>query len=290
MTQTVLVIGATGKIGRRLTPRLVRRGAQVRAAVRGDSFARPGVEPVRFDWRDPGTYDTALRGAEAIYLVPADPGASDDPVREVADLLERGRKSGARRVVLISALGVDKAPPDSPTRQIELAVEGSSIPCTILRPGAFMQNFSERFRTRILESIRERDEIFMPGGDGVASWVSAEDIAEVAAIALTKRGHEGMGYTLVGPEALTMSEIAVIVSAAAGRQITYREAGREDVHGWLLASGMPPHMAEPFSEIFTVALTSGAFGVLNNHIEKVTGRPPVCFAEFAADAATAWRQ
>jgi uncharacterized protein YbjT (DUF2867 family) len=221
VTQVILVTGATGKTGRRLVPRLVRRGAAVRAASRSGGLASPAVDPVVFDWSDRGTYEDALRGADAIYVVPADPGQSGDPAQQVQELLERGGGSGVQRVVLLSALGVDNAPQDNPMRRVELAVEASRIPATILRPGAFMQNFAERFRTRILESIRERDEIFMPGGEGTASWISAEDIAEAAAVALTQGGHEGKGYTLVGPQALTMSEISVIVSAAAGRPIAY---------------------------------------------------------------------
>jgi uncharacterized protein YbjT (DUF2867 family) len=290
MTATVLVTGATGKTGRRLIPLLVRRGTTVRAAGRTPAIARPGVEPVRFDWADESTYEAARKGMDAIYVVYGDPGVSGDPAEQVRALLDGAVKAGVRRVVLLSALGVDQAPPDDPLRRVELVVESSGIPSTIVRPGAFMQNFSEPHRTRLDESIRERDEIVMPGGDGVVSWVSAEDIAAVAAAALTESGHEGKGYSVVGPELLTMAQVTTLISAAAGRPITYVEAGRGEVRALLLASGMPPEFADPISEIYVHALTSGEFGVLNDDVATVTGRPPVSFAEFAAGAAPAWRR
>jgi uncharacterized protein YbjT (DUF2867 family) len=290
LTGTILVTGATGKTGRRLIPLLVRRGATVRAAGRAPAIARPGVEPVRFDWADESTYEAARKGVNAIYVVYGDPGVSGDPAERVRALLYGAVEDGVGRVVLLSALGVDQAPADDPLRRVELVVESSGIPSTILRPGAFMQNFSEPHRTRLDESIRERDEIVMPGGDGVVAWVSAEDIAAVAAAALTESGHEGKGYTVVGPEPLTMAEVATFISAAAGRPITYLEAGRDEVRAILVGSGMPPDYADLVSEIYVHALTSGAFGILNDVVATVTGRPPVSFAEFAAGAAVAWRR
>src|SRR6185436_7856071 len=115
--------------------------------------------------------------------------------------------------------GVDQAPPDNPLRAIELAVEASGVPHTILRPGAFMQNFSEWHFLPAAESIRARDEFAMPGGAGVVSYVSAEDIAAVAAAALTEDGHDGKGYALLGPEPLTLTQVAEHISWVAGRRI-----------------------------------------------------------------------
>lgn len=288
MTDTVLVTGATGKTGRRLIPLLMRRGAAVRAASRAPAIAPPGAEPVPFDWAREGTYEAARKGVDAIYVVYGDPGVAGDPADQVGALLDGAADAGVSRVVLLSALGVDQAPPGDAMRRVELAVESSGIPSTILRPGAFMQNFSERHRNRLVESIRERDEIAMPGGDGVVSWVSADDIAAVAAGALTEPGHEGKGYTLVGPEPLTMAQVAAFVSAAAGRPVRYVEIGRAEIRATFVESGMPPDVADSISELYVYALTSGAFGVLNDDVETVTGRPPVNFAEFAAGAAPAW--
>ncbi|GIJ46012.1 NmrA family protein [Virgisporangium aliadipatigenens] len=279
MTDTILVTGATGKTGRRLVPQLLRRGAVVRAASR----TRAGIP---FDWTDPGTYAAARKGADAIYLVTDFP-ASGDPTDRVRELLDG---ADARRVVLLSALGAGEAPPDDPLRRVELAVESAGIPWTILRPGAFAQNFSEPHWMRLREGIRDRDEIVMPGGEGRVSWVSTVDIAAVAAAALTEEGHGGRGYTVVGPEPLTMPEVAARISAAAGRPIGYVESGRAAVRAGLVAAGYPGELVEPVSDLYVHALTSGAYGIGNDVVESVTGRPAESFAEYAAGAAAAWER
>jgi uncharacterized protein YbjT (DUF2867 family) len=288
---TILVTGATGKVGRRLIPLLVRRGVTVRAASRSPVAARAGIEAVRFDWTDERTYETARKGVDAMYLV-AGPIPQPQHADYIRALLDGAAAAGVERVVLQSSYGVDKAPPENPLRRIELAVESSGVPYTILRPGAFMQNFSEglRWRETLVQSIRERDEIAAPGGEGLVSYVSTEDIAAVAARALTKDGHEGKAYAPFGPEPLTLTQVAEHISWVSGRQIRYVETDRTPIRDALLAAGAPPETAEHNSQLYVHAFSSGALGVLNDDVLAVTGRPPVSFAEFAVGAAAAWRR
>jgi uncharacterized protein YbjT (DUF2867 family) len=288
MSTTILVTGPTGKVGRRLVPLLARRGAAVRAASRSPIAARAGIEPVRFDWTDESTHEAARKGVDAMYLVPGPvpQGEHADWVRALLD------GASVKRVVLLSSFGVGQAPPENPLRRIELAVESSGVPYTILRPVAFMQNFSEglRWRESFAEGIRERDEIVGPGGDGIVSYVSAEDIAAVAAIALTEDGHNGKAYAPLGPEPLTLTQVAEHISWVAGRRIKYVETDRTPIRDALLAAGAPPETAEHNSQLYTYAFSSSMFGVLNDDILDVTGRPPVSFGEFAVGAAAAWRR
>jgi uncharacterized protein YbjT (DUF2867 family) len=275
MNNTILVTGPTGKVGRRLIPILIRRG----------------VEPVRFDWTERSTYEAARKGVGAMYLVPG-PIPSAAHADHVRALLDGAAGAGVERVVLLSSFGVDKAPPDNPLRRIELAVESSDVPHTILRPVAFMQNFSEglRWRESFAEGIRERDEIVGPGGNGTVSYVSSEDVAAVAAVALIQDGHAGKGYAPVGPEPLTLAQVADHISWVTGRRIRYVETGREPIRDALLAAGAPPETAEHNSKVYTHAFSSSMFGVLTDDILNVTGRPPVSFGEFAVGAAAAWRR
>jgi uncharacterized protein YbjT (DUF2867 family) len=288
---TILVTGPTGKVGRRLIPLLWRRGVTVRAASRSPLAARAGVEPVRFDWSDKSTYEAAKMGVEAMFLV-AGPIPGPEHADYISVLLAGAAQAGIKRVVLLSSFGVGQAPPENPLRRIELAVESSGVAYTILRPVAFMQNFSEglRWRESFAAGIRERDEIVGPGGNGIVSYVSSEDIASVAAIALTEDGHSGKAYALVGPEPLTLTQVAEEISWVTGRRITYVETDRTPIREALLAAGAPPETAEHNSQLYTYAFSSSMFGVLNNDILNVTGRPPVSFAEFAVGAAAAWRQ
>jgi uncharacterized protein YbjT (DUF2867 family) len=288
---TVLVTGPTGKVGRRLIPLLARRGITVRAASRSPLPERAGIEPVRFDWTDQSTYEAARKGVDAMYLV-AGPIPHPEYVGYISALLDGATGAGVEHVVLLSVYGVDQAPPENPLRRIELAVEWSGVPYTIVRPAAFMQSFSEglRWRESFAENIRERDEIAAPGGDGVVSYVSTEDIAAVAAIALTEDGHGGKAYAPFGPEPLTLTEVAEHISWVAGRRIRYVETDHTPIRDALLAAGAPPETAERHSQIYVHAFTSGAMGVLNDDVLHVTGRPPVTFAEFAVGAAAAWRR
>ena len=288
---TVLVTGPTGKVGRRLIPLLARRGITVRTASRSPLPERAGIDPVRFDWTDERTYETARTGVDAMYLV-AGPVPQAEHAGHIRALLDGAAGAGVGRVVLLSSYGVDQAPPDNPLRQIELAVESSGVPWAILRPAAFMQNFSDglRWDESLTEGIRERDEIVHPGGDGVVSYVSAEDIAAVAAAALTDDGHGGRAYAPVGPEPLTLAEVAEQISWVAGRRIRYVETDRIPMRDALLAAGTPPETAEVNSQLHFHAFSSGALGVLNDDILEVTGRPPASFAEFAVGAAAAWRR
>jgi uncharacterized protein YbjT (DUF2867 family) len=277
---TVLVTGATGKTGRRLVPLLLGRGVTVRAAGRTPVPERYGVDQVRFDWLDESTHQTALDGVDAVYAI-SDP--SNWSNRSFEAFLERAT-GGSRRVVLLSSFGVDRAPSDDPMRRVELLVERSG---TVLRPTAFMQNFSESHFSDQTTSIRERGEIALPSIQAPMSYISTTDVAAVAATALTEDGHEGKGYAITGPEALTAAQIAEHISAAAGLAVRPVEVGREAIRAALLAYGYPAASAEYASGGYAAAF--GAMGVVTDDVAKVTGRPPTTFAEFADDAANAWR-
>ena len=291
MSPTILITGPTGKVGRRLIPLLARRGVTARAASRSPLAQHAAVEPVRFDWTDESCYEAARKGVDGMYLVTGSIPQAEH-AGYIRALLDGAARAGVRRVVLLSTYGVGQAPPENPLRQIELAVESSGVPYTIVRPAAFMQNFSEglRWRESLVEGIRERDEIVAPGGDGLVSYVSTGDIAAIAAIALIEDGHEGKAYTPTGPQPLTLTQVAEHISWAAGRRITYVETDRTPIRDALLAAGAPPQTAEHNSQAYVHAVSSGAMGVLNDDVLEVIGRPPVSFGEFAVGAAAAWRR
>lgn len=297
----VLVIGATGKTGRRVIPQLVERDVTVRAAGRTPAPARDGVEPVRFDWQDEGTYQAALDGVDAVYVVGGhlSDGVSD-PVAPAEAFFGRMADTGVRRVVLMSAMGVDRIPdPKDPLRRFELLVEGSGIPSTILRPSPFMQNFSEGFAPPSTERIRERSEIALPGGEAPVRYISTVDIGAVAAIALTENGHEGKAYTLLGPEALTLPEVAEHLSAAVGRPIRHVETSPEEgVRDVMTGYGTTAEYAEYVARLYVMSVRSGyghgadgsgMTGLVADDLTAITGRPMATFAEFAKGAADAWR-
>jgi uncharacterized protein YbjT (DUF2867 family) len=187
---TVLVTGATGKTARHLIPKLLQRGITVRAASRVPAPPRAGIESLHFDWFDERTYPAALKGADAVYLVsPQSADDKADPLAQVHKFARSAADLGVRRVTLLSSIGIDQAPPEDPLRQVELVVAGAGVQPTFLRPAAFMQNFAENHWSGIARRIREKGQLAMPFGEHKVSYVSAGDIAEVAAATLADDSH-----------------------------------------------------------------------------------------------------
>jgi uncharacterized protein YbjT (DUF2867 family) len=279
VTDTVLVLGATGKTGRRLVPRLLDRGVHVRAASR-----QPGDGRTLFDWDRPDTHDAALAGVDAVYLV--GPELVEDPTAVVGPFLDRARRAGVSRVVAVTSLGVEfpHEGPDSGRRKLERDAMESGMNWTILRPGGFSQNFSEAF---LLPGIVQTDAVATATGDGAVAFVDAEDIAAVAAAALTEDGHARATYTITGPEALTFEAAAAIISKVTGRTITHRKISSDAFLDLLRGAGMPADYAAIVVRD-QEAIRDGFGAAVTDVVEQVGGRPATSFADYAARAASAW--
>ncbi len=275
---TVLVLGGTGKTARRLVPLLVAGGARPRTA------ARSGADVV-VDWHDDSTHDAALAGVDAVYLVPPAMRLDHPPV--VAAFLDRAERAGVRHVTHLSAYGVDHAPDEAPLRALELDLaRRSSLGHSIVRPSWFMQNFSESF---FAPSINGDGVIPAPTGDGAEAFVSAEDIAAVAAATLLDpAAYAGAQLDITGQEALTMAEVAATISAAAGRPVAHVDVPRADWVAATTTSGVPADYAELLAGLFDLIRT-GNGSRPNDVVEKVTGRAPESLATYAAREAAAWR-
>lgn len=286
MSGRVLILGATGKTGRRLIPQLLDRGVGVVAAMRRPEGPNPftGIDRVRFDWDESGDYARALAGIDAVYLVP--PPLVEDASTTIADFLRQAASSGVRRVVLLSSLGVTF--PDEPLvsgrRKHEEVVRESQLSWTILRPSGFFQNFSEGIAQ---QGIRNNGVIISATGDGAAAMVDAGDIAAVAAEALTQPGHEGATYALTGPSAVTFAEAAKMIGQACGREVVHVPVPPEAVEGFLRDAGVPDGYRGMLLRDMT-AIREGQAAQLSQDIERVTGRAPIAIEAYARGAVDAW--
>ena len=268
--QPVLVIGGTGKTGRRVAERLLDRGVPVRIG------SRSGATP--FDWEDPSTWGTALDGVSSAYIsyYPdlAAPGAPE-AVRALADAaLERN----VRRLVLLSGRGEVEA------QRAEQVAFDSGAEVTVVRCAWFMQNFSEAFmRDAVLSG-----EIMLPGGDALEPWVDADDIADVAVAALTEPGHVGQLYELTSPRLYTMTDIAAELSRATGRDIRYVPVSVDDYAAAAADHGVPDELVGFLTYLFSEVFGHNAHTA--DGVQRALGRPARDFATFAADAAAvgAW--
>jgi uncharacterized protein YbjT (DUF2867 family) len=271
----VLVLGGTGKTGSRVAGALSERGVSVRTAARGGA-------DIRFDWNNPATFEGALQGVTGVYLV--SPVMRVDFAAVVSDFLDRAEQAGVQNVTYLSAYGMEHAPAEVALRAVELDLESRrSFTHSILRPAWFMQNFSETFLKPV------DDEIVVPSGTGAEAFVSAQDIASVAAATLAEpERHAGRAYAPTGPEALTLDEAARIISAAAGRTIVYRDTDRNEWVGAMVRSGVPAEYGEVLHTL-TETLASGRGSQPNGDVLAATGAAPVSFADFAAETAPAWK-
>ncbi len=279
----VLVLGGTGKTGRRVAAQLAAAGHTARAAARTPGPAAPGVVPVRFAWDERETYDAALDGVDAVYLVPPARRLDHAPLGRA--FLERVRAAGAQRVVVLSARGVDHAPPEAPLRAMELAVEASGLPGTVLRPSWFMQNLSEDW---LRDGVVHDGVVPVPTGDGRTAFVDCEDIAAVAVAALTQDGHAGRAYELTGPAALTWARAAEVVGAAAGREVRHVDVDPAAWEADAVQAGFDPAYAALLGMLFA-GVRAGAEDGTTDGVRAATGRAPTSLEAFAAREAAAWR-
>jgi len=263
--QTTLILGGSGKTGRRVAERLAARGLPVRIG------SRSGQPP--FDWDDERTWAPALAGIGSIYITYypdlALPGAAD----HVGRLARRAVESGVRKLVLLSGRGEPQVHP------AEQAVRESGALYTILECAFFCQNFSEG------AMAPDGDEIVFPGGDVAEPFLDVDDIADAAVAALTDDAHAGVTYELTGPRLLTFAQAAAEIAAASGRPMRYVPVTFEQ-YAEALAPHMPADHVSFLIDLFRW-LTDGHNASVTDGVERVLGRKPRDFHDYAREAAAA---
>jgi len=263
-----LITGGTGKTGRRVAERLRDRGHAVRIGSRDGSPA--------FDWEDRDTWPAALEGATAAYVAFYPDLAVPGSVDAIATFAATALEAGCRRLVLLSGRGEEEA------ERAERALQASGADWTIVRCSWFDQNFTEGY---FLEPLLA-GELALPA-DGVGEpFVDADDIADVAAAALTEDGHAGRLYELTGPRLLTFAEAVAEIAAATGRDIRYVPISVEDFMAGLRAEGVPSDVTALLAFLFGEVL-DGRNASLADGVQQALGRPARDFRNFARDAAAA---
>lgn len=262
----ILILGGTGKTGRRIAERLSVRDIPVRIGSRNSAPS--------FDWLDRETWAPALEGVGAVYVsyYPdiAVPGAAET-VEALARLaIERGIK----RLVLLSGRGETEA------QRAEEMVKASGADWTILRCSWFSQNFSEGF---LIESILE-GEVALPVGAVGEPFVDVDDIADVAEAVLTNPGHVGQIYELTGPRLLSFADAVAEIGKASGRDISYRRISHAEFTETVAAHNLPPEFAWLLNELFTEVL-DGRNETLTDGVQRALGRQPKDFFAYATETA-----
>lgn len=269
--ERVLVLGGTGKTGRRIAEGLSSRGVSVRIG------SRRATPP--FDWDDERGWDACLQAMDAAYVSYAPdlamPGATD----AIRAFVERARAHGLKRLVLLSGRGEPEA------QACERIVRDSGMVWTVVRASWFFQNFSEGAFTGMVLDGR----ITLPAGDVPEPFVDVDDIAEVAIAALTEDGHANRIYEVTGPRALTFAEVASELSGVLGKDIAYVDVPHDAFLDEIRRAGAPSDVSWMLDYLFSTVLDGRNAGVVDG-VEQALGRPARDLRDWArtAVATGAW--
>ena len=239
------------------------------------------MEGVIMDYAKPDTIRPALHGVEKIFLV--GPPVRDLPAME-ANFIKEVRAAGPKHIVKLSALGGRESMFPSGHRHSEENIEASGLPYTFLRPNGFMQNLVNYNAG----TIRSHNAFYGCQGNGAVSVVDIRDIAAVAVMVLAATGHEGKSYALTGGEALTNGHVAEKISRVAGRKISYVDLPPAEFRKALLSAGMPEWSADALLDLQRL-YREGKASLVTDDIERLTGRKPITFDQFAHDYAFAFQ-
>jgi len=283
----ILVTGAGGTVGKELVKALSASGAKFRAAYNSpakvDEARRKGLDAVAIDYAKPESVSAALAGTDHLFLLGA--GAAGQTEAEIG-VVRAAKQAGVKHVVKLSVWGADGEAFSFANvhRPVEREIETSGMGWTFLRPNGFMQNLPNFFAA----TIKSQGAFYLPSRGCRISHVDVRDIAAVASKALTDPGHEGKIYTLSGPEGLTYTEIAAKLSVVIGKPVTYVDVPDADFKKGAMAAGMPEAYTDAMLSLIHYYEGDNASRVTQD-VERVAGRKPFSFDQFARDYANAFK-
>jgi uncharacterized protein YbjT (DUF2867 family) len=265
-SELILVLGGTGKSGRRVADRLHRLGCAVRI---GSRRADPP-----FDWDDRSTWPRALDGVASAYVSYYPDLTFPGAVDTIGEFARSAAAGGVRHLVLLSGRGEEEA------RRAEDAVRNAGVDWTVIRASWFAQNFTEHF---LLQPVLE-GAIAFPAGDVAEPFVDVDDVADIAAAALTEQGHAGQVYEVTGPRLLTFADVADVLTRTTGRRVSYVAVTPEEYAAAAVDQGLPAEEAGPLAELFSRVL-DGRNAHLEDGVQRALGRPARDFVDYAVAAA-----
>ncbi len=287
MTDTLLVTGASGQLGRLVLDALLASGkvapaniiATTRDTAKLDAYTKKGVTVRAADFDDPASLDAAFAGAGKVLILSTD--ALDRPGRRLAQhkvAVAAARKAGAKHILYTSMPQPDDsrvtfAPDHLGTEE---AIKATGIPYTILRDGWYAENL---FMS--LPHALQTGSWYTASGNGKLAHITRADTAAAIAGALLSAGDESRTYTLTGTKSHTADEIAAIVSAATGKPLNVVHVTDAQLAEGLKAAGLPEGFI-PTVVSFDTNTREGKIAMVTDDAEKLSGRKPTSFEDFVA--------
>ena len=262
----ILVLGGKGKTGRKVAERLTTRGKSVRIGSRNE--APP------FDWEAPETWAAAIAGTDTVYIT-FQPDLAVPGAREAVEgFTSQAVDGGIRKMVLLSGKGEKEA------ELCEQVVINSGADWTIVRASWFNQNFSESF---FLDPILA-GHVALPRSEALVPYVDTNDIADVVVEALLDARHVGQTYELTGPRLMTFPQVIQEISTVTGRDIAFTSITMDEYEKMLREFQVPEDYIWLIRYLFTEVLVASN-SVVTDDIQKVLGRQPRDFTEYARETA-----
>jgi uncharacterized protein YbjT (DUF2867 family) len=284
---TILVTGGSGNVGKEVVRQLQSRQVPFQVGDRQTTTTNisEGVKTVRFDFLDPSTYDSAVAGCDAVFLLR--PPAIANTKQTLNVFLDIARSQGVSQVVFISVAGAGDNPL-VPHHAVEQHLRAGSEGWTILRPGFFAQNIGDAYRQDIVRDRR----IFLPAGAGRVAFIDVRDLAEVAVNALIDPlKYRGQTYTLTGSEAYSFTEVASILSQELARNeprtIHYQPASIPAYCVHLFQRGLPPAQII-IQTILHVGLRFGQAEAVSSSLAELLGHQPRTLRDYIRDNIALW--
>jgi uncharacterized protein YbjT (DUF2867 family) len=280
--RTILLTDPTGTVSNAIINRLASSGRNI---IRGAVDTKVKVDKLKhvheianIDYTRPETIADALNNIDRLFLrIPP----SVEMVDISSNFVEGAKKNGVKFIVKLSTMGADLEPGYTSGRlhrEVEKIIEESGIPFAFLRPNSFMQSFI----TRSSQTIKNQNAIYLPAGDEKISLVDARDVAAVAAELLTNNGsqHINKVYDITGPEALSHSQVAEILSKETGRRVSYVNISEEDLRKWMKEMSVVDWSIDNALELFRM-YRSGYRSQVTTVVQQLTEQKPTSFSQFA---------
>lgn len=284
MSDTLLVTGATGQLGKLVLDQLLASGvapsriiATSRDTAKLADYIARGVQARVADFDDPASLDQAFAGADRILIISTD--ALDQPGKRLKQHLAAvaaAKKAGAKHIVYTSMPSPETSViPFAPDHLgTENAIKATGIPYTILRNGWYMENLF-----MALPHALETGQWYSSSGEGRLAHIARADAAKAAAAALASSTSESHTYTLTGGELRSTDEIAALVAKATGKPLNVVHISDEALAGGLKSAGLPDFLI-PIVVSFDANTRGGHIDMVTSDVTALTGATPVTLATF----------
>ncbi|MBI1378376.1 MAG: NAD(P)H-binding protein [Frankiales bacterium] len=271
------VTGSTGRLGGRVAARLAGSGARQRLLVRDPSRAPQlsGADVVAASYDEGAAVSRALEGVEVALMVSA--SESVDRVAQHLTFVDAAAAAGVQHLVYVSFLNAHPDATFTLARDhwaTEQHIGRSGMSFTFLRDSLYADD--------MLRLAGDDGVIRGPAGDGRASVVAIDDVADVATeVLLRSAAHRDVAYSVTGPEALTLDEVAAVLTRRLGRTYRFHDETLEEAYASRAAYDAPDWLVEAWVSTYT-AIAAGEMATVSTAVEHITGRPATSLDELAA--------